>query len=78
MLDSMTSPAEFSDYIADQLYRIATDPATIQRRRERLDARGYAVLFMSLSMGQMATDALLEPERWLTTATPAALAPLRF
>lgn len=37
-LDAITTPAEFCDYMADQLFRIDTDPAAVHRREERLDA----------------------------------------
>lgn len=115
-LDEITTPADFANFMAAQLFRLVADPATIRRREFRLealarpesdqpshdliealidrttefvqvaidrglcnpnlDARAYAVLFMSLSLGQIATRNMITTERWLITATEAALAPL--
>jgi AcrR family transcriptional regulator len=53
--------------------------SAIDRRlcNPHLDARAYAVVFMSLSLGQIATRNLMDDEQWLITATEAAIAPLR-
>lgn len=117
-IERIDSPSEFSDYIAAQLVRLLSDPATIERRIGRLDAlsragdnqaieglltglidstsafiqtavdrglcnpdldaRAYAVLFMSTSLGQAAIRNLIDDERWLAVATEAIIAPLRF
>ncbi|MGA1557023.1 MAG: TetR family transcriptional regulator [Ilumatobacteraceae bacterium] len=43
-----------------------------------LDADAYAVVFMSLSLGQIATRNLGDADRWLELATSMVIAPLRF
>lgn len=42
-----------------------------------LDVEAFVSLLMSLSMGQLATESMMDVERWLAVATPALLAPLR-
>ncbi len=58
-----------SDFVQSAIDRQLCNP--------HLDARAYAVMFMSLSLGQIATRNLLDDEQWLITATEAAIAPLR-
>lgn len=116
------TPTEFLDFAAQQLARIATDPAVRDMRRARVtvasdamhrpdlhaslaraqslyldaleemivdaqrrglanpdvDARAYAAWHHAMCMGLALVEASFdEPERWLTVAVPAALAPLR-
>lgn len=86
---SMTTPEEFADFMAAQLRRTVSDPASFIRRRERLEAlvaglrdddigvEAYVNLYMTMSMGQLATSSMLDVERWLDVAIPAFIAPLR-
>ena len=41
-----------------------------------LDIDAYVNLYMTLSLGQLATSSMMDVERWLAVATPAFLAPL--
>ena len=82
-LDALTQPG--TDRPTDVLMNMLIDhtSAFVQSAIDRrlcnscLDARAYAVVFMSLSLGQLATRNLLDTEQWLITATEAAIAPLR-
>lgn len=117
----LTTEDEFLAFMAAQLRRTVTDPASRERRQERLesltvglrnldidrenrrlfafmteaiseaiqaavdrglcnpdlDIEAFVILLMTLSMGQMATESMMDVERWLEVATPAFLAPLR-
>lgn len=83
-LEALTQPG--ADRPVDRLMEMLIDSTTsfVQTAIDRglcnpdLDARAYAVTFMSLSLGQFAVRNLIDADRWLTTATAAAIAPLRF
>lgn len=83
-LEALTQPG--TDRQVDRLMGALIDSTSsfVQSAIDRglcnpdLDARAYAVTFMSLSLGQFAVRNLIDVERWLATATTAAIAPLRF